>query len=435
LLISPFFDAGVPSGGVLYSVDVVREWLRRGRTVKVLCSDQPRWLGDLEPWVEQRRLTIEGIVGPDQIRFTHHSDNDLYRQVSTIINAFRPDVIHVHNIHGMVSAVCAAVDSPMPVILTSLDFGLLCFNFYLYDGTIEPCEGPVSSAECARCVMQGTRGPARWLGHILPRVVTRKCWPDFVRLDQSKSAVELHRAMRHVRSSLDAVIAPSPIVADRCCSFDVPSERILEILYGVVPEKIVRPQKVLSERMRFAYLGSAEPVKGLRVIIDALEPLPDDLPMEITAIGNEAVKAVIDRASSRAKRYLTYHTPLYGPALANEHARIDAVLVPSVWHENSPFVILESLANGTPVIAADQAGIRDLILPDHTGWLIEPGKPAAWTRAFIRAIERPALIRSMQRNAKFDRTTSDFVDDVEELEARFVEHNIASQPSSKVCDT
>jgi glycosyltransferase involved in cell wall biosynthesis len=277
--------------------------------------------------------------------------------------------------------------------------------------------------------MQETHGPARWLGRCLPRSITRKWWPTFVRLDQSKSTAELHRIMRCIRTSLDAVIAPSPILADRFRAFGTPEERITEILYGVAPEKIVRPKKALSERMRFAYMGSAEPVKGLYVVIEALDPLPDDLPMEITAFGNEQVKEAIEDGSPRAKRYLAYHKPLFGAALANEHARIDAVLVPSLWHENSPFVVLESLANGTPVIASDQAGILDLILPDHTGWLIEAGRAAAWTRAFVRAIERPAVIRSMQRNAKFDRKTSDFVNDVEQLEQQFCGQTAATRAS------
>lgn len=420
LLVSPFLDPGVPSGGVLYSVDVVREWLRRGRTVQVLCSGQPRWLGDLEAWVAQGRLSIEQMVDPGRTRFTHHSDSGLYAQVRETVRSFQPDIIHVHNIHGMMSAAHAAVDGRVPVILTALDFGLLCFNFYLYDGTIEPCDGPVSTGECARCVMQETRGPARWVGRFLPRSVTRRWWPTFVRLDQSKSAAGLHKVMRHVRMSLDAVIAPSPIVAERFSAFGTPEDRIVEVPYGISPEKIVRPKKVLSERMRFAYFGNAEPVEGLQVVIEALDCLPDNLPMEITAFGDERVKHAIADASPRARRYLTYHKPLFGAALAREHARIDAVLMPSLWHENSPFAVLEALANGTPVIAADQAGIRHLVLPDHTGWLIEPGKPAVWTRAFIRAIERPAVIRSMQINARFDRTTGDFLDDVEQLEQQLV---------------
>jgi glycosyltransferase involved in cell wall biosynthesis len=124
-----------------------------------------------------------------------------------------------------------------------------------------------------------------------------------------------------------------------------------------------------------------------------------------------------------------HHRPVFGADLGNEHARIDGVLVPSLWHENSPYVVLEALANGTAVIASDQAGIRHLIEPDRTGWLVTPGDPDAWARACRRAADSPNALRRMQESARFLRTTSDFVNDLEPCEAPLLavrEHRPAS---------
>ena len=71
--------------------------------------------------------------------------------------------------------------------------------------------------------------------------------------------------------------------------FGVPEDRITELVYGVLPEKMVRPKKVPSECMRFVFLGSAEPIKGLQTVMAALDPLPDDLPFEITPATEGAV--------------------------------------------------------------------------------------------------------------------------------------------------
>jgi glycosyltransferase involved in cell wall biosynthesis len=100
----------------------------------------------------------------------------------------------------------------------------------------------------------------------------------------------------------------------------------------------------------------------------------------------------------------------------SEHAHIDAMLVPSIVHENSPFAALESLANGTPVIGSDEPGISHLIAPEHNGWIIPAGQPAAWARAMRDAALQPECIRTMQSTACFRRTTTDFVDDIQKIE-------------------
>ena len=127
------------------------------------------------------------------------------------------------------------------------------------------------------------------------------------------------------------------------------------------------------------------------------------------------------RATARARRYLRYHPPLFGQALAAEHARIDALLWPSICHENSPYAVLESLANGTPVIASDQAGVRHLIEPDRNGWLLEPGDPHVWAKTITAAAQSPETLRAMSPACRFDRTVADFVDDLERIETDLVQ--------------
>ncbi len=50
-----------------------------------------------------------------------------------------------------------------------------------------------------------------------------------------------------------------------------------------------------------------------------------------------------------------------------------AVVVPSLWYENAPLVVYESLALGTPVIAAEHGGLPELITPGKNGFLFRPG--------------------------------------------------------------
>ncbi|UCD28036.1 MAG: glycosyltransferase [Planctomycetota bacterium] len=416
LLISPFFGIELPTGRYSYSMDITREWLRRGRRVAVLCARQARLSGELDGYVDEGRLILYPVISPEQIRFTHHPHGGLQQLSARIINEFDPEIIHVHGVHGCLSVIRTAVNSSVPVILTATDFGLLCFNFHLYDDTNVPCEGPVSSELCASCVGKTISSCTHWLGSILPDKVSRRLWSRMAALDQIKQASQLHTDMRYILRLVDAFIVPSPIMADRLCAFGVPDRRIEEILYGVSAESMFRTKKIPSEFLRLAYIGGTEPIDGFDVLARAVESLPDALPLEISAIGKEALRKALGRYPPHIRRYIRYCEQASGCLPAEKYARIDAVLVPSLWHENSPLVILESLANGTPVFASDQAGIRHLVIHEHTGWLLEPGIPTDWTRAFIRAVQRPALIRRMHNNTDFTRTTADFVNEAEALE-------------------
>jgi glycosyltransferase involved in cell wall biosynthesis len=416
LLISPYFDAGLPSGGVLYSIDMAREWLARGRQVHVICIDRTRRLADLEAYVATGQLVLHPIAAERASRFTHHPDPALYTTTREVLRMARPEIIHVHNIQGMLSAVAAAIDEGPPILLTALDFGLICLNFYLYAGSLRPCDSPMSARACTTCIRRTLRGPARVLGPLLPRFATRRIWPRFVRLDQIKAIGEMHGLMRHVLRSVRTIIAPSPAMRDRLVECGAPPGRVINLTYGISPEKIVRPPKQISECLRLGYVGGADRIKGFATVLRSLDHLPAGLPLRVRAFGGESLRQVIAGQSIKVQQYIECNRPLFGRPLMEEHARIDATLVPSVWQENSPFAVLESFANGTPVLGSDQPGISHLITPDRDGWLIKPGNPAAWARAFIRAVQHPARIRAMQVNAKYLRTTADFVNDVEWIE-------------------
>jgi glycosyltransferase involved in cell wall biosynthesis len=49
------------------------------------------------------------------------------------------------------------------------------------------------------------------------------------------------------------------------------------------------------------------------------------------------------------------------------------IIVPSVWHENSPLSILEAMAHGKPIVASRIGGIPELVRDGTTGLLFDPG--------------------------------------------------------------
>jgi glycosyltransferase involved in cell wall biosynthesis len=80
-------------------------------------------------------------------------------------------------------------------------------------------------------------------------------------------------------------------------------------------------------------------------------------------------------------------------AIAAMYEQIDGLVVPSICPENCPSVIGEAMASGIPVIASDIGGIRELVEPGVTGFLVPPGD----SRAFANAIERLRADSSLRR--------------------------------------
>ncbi len=64
-----------------------------------------------------------------------------------------------------------------------------------------------------------------------------------------------------------------------------------------------------------------------------------------------------------------------------------ATVVPSLWYENNPLSIIESLCAGTPVIGADIGGIPELLTADN-GLTFAPGDVAGLKDAIAKAMQQ-----------------------------------------------
>jgi Glycosyl transferases group 1 len=158
------------------------------------------------------------------------------------------------------------------------------------------------------------------------------------------------------------------------------------------------------------YVGRvADSRKGLPIFLDALELLLSaDLPPFRARIvgGGSAEAASVEQAvrqsdacaeSIRAGRIEVW-SRVERAALPELYSRSTVVCIPSL-REQFGMVAVEAMMCGTPVVASRIGGLKDLIVPDLTGYLVDRFNPSALAAALAQFVRSPGLGMWMGRNA------------------------------------
>jgi sulfoquinovosyltransferase len=133
-------------------------------------------------------------------------------------------------------------------------------------------------------------------------------------------------------------------------------------------------------------LGSEKRVKDLRDILDAL---PD---ARLCIVGTGPQEAELQAYFNNTRTVFTGQ--LTGVELSQAFACADVFCMPSD-SETLGFVVLESMASGVPVVAANAGGIPNLIDDGKTGYLVPPGDTAAFVDRLRRLQTQPNVRADM----------------------------------------
>lgn len=306
----------------------------------------------------------------------------------------RVDILHLFLFPGMLPIVQAARALDIPIVATSLDFGFFCGRFQLrtHDGT--RCDGRRSPERCTACQLESFSSAHRTLysvSRLVPAAVAataRRAGQAFSQGDPLlslgvRTAIdEQTRAWQWMCANVDAFIAPSRFMRDQLHANGVAAERIHHLPYGVAvspASKSPHPGTV-----RFAFLGRFHPSKGAAVLLDAFSRLEDrNVRLDLYGPGD-------DTATSADAR-IHFHGAVDRSQVGALHTGIDVLVVPSLWYENAPLVVLEALRCGTPVIASNVEGISEFVTDGVNGLLFEPGDSEGLLRALALVSAEPEL--------------------------------------------
>ncbi len=143
-----------------------------------------------------------------------------------------------------------------------------------------------------------------------------------------------------------------------------------------------------SDGPTIAYVGRHEPRKGLEVLLEAMTTLPQNVTLWIMSDGPQTEELRVKYEGDQRLHWL-------GPVSEEEKVKrikgADVLCVPSLRGESFGIVLLEAMAAGTPVVASDLPGYRNVASTGDEACLVPPGDPGALSQGLSKVIEDKAL--------------------------------------------
>ncbi len=155
-------------------------------------------------------------------------------------------------------------------------------------------------------------------------------------------------------------------------------------------------ERPAGDKLRIVFVGQAVERKGLPVLLHAFEALREHIPTELTVIGPDAKELdplLLDSTGVRSLGKIDDERKRY------ELERADVLCAPSLGGESFGLVLTEAFAAGTPVIASDIAGYRDVVRDGVDGVLVPMGDAQALAEALRDLYHEPERRLSLARAA------------------------------------
>lgn len=378
------------TGTETYALAVSTELRRRGHDVDVFTLD-PAFGEATGPWRESRE-TVEGLpvrrlnywmrVAPDWVTAEYRHPlmaatfaRHLAERRTEVVHSFHlrhvgADLLDMARLHGA------------RTVVSLTDFWFLCPRVILMKRDGSACDGPPDGGRgCLTCHVPDLVGPPH---------------DDAERQRRDRALLARPSYLRERLLAADALVAPTRFLAGVFARNGVPADRIAVRGYGIDAAGIAAQVAAAPRAPRpltFGFFGTFGPHKAPHVLVDALAQVRGDCRALLHGRASDFPDYSPGLLAAAAKDpRVTVLPPFDRAGLAAALASIDALVVPSTWHENAPFVVLEARAAGLPVLASRFGGLQEVVRDEVDGELFAPGDAADLARRLQRLCDEPARL-------------------------------------------
>jgi glycosyltransferase involved in cell wall biosynthesis len=312
--------------------------------------------------------------------FTGLYNRKAIADVLTIIQAEKPDVVHIHNLYPIISPAILPVIRAhnIPIVMTVHNYRLLCPNgLFFTEGKV--CERCVGKGKELNCIAYNCENSClKSAGYAL-----RNYWA---------------RKRKHYLNNVDTFICLTHFQRNKLINNGFPSERCKVLSNFVeIPEK----DAIKKSGQFVLFAGRLNSQKGFDILIEAASMMPEikfrvagdgepDFLKSLTIPDNVTLEGKCDREKM------------------NELYQSAALLAfTSRSYEGFPAVFPEAMLHRLPIVAPDMAGYPEVVEHGSTGWLFETGNSKSLAKAISTIIESPELAKKLGQGS-FQKLTKDF---------------------------
>ncbi len=267
--------------------------------------------------------------------------------ITRLIQDFKPDVMHAFATYVKLtpSVLAAAKKMGVPVVMSCNDYKHICPNYKLYH----------SGKICEECK-----------GGKFYRAVANKCCHGSLSYSAASMAeAYTHKILDVYKKNVDRFLFASEFMAKKTEEFwgeDAFSWRKLSNPFDTVKHDIDS-----SVGDYGLYFGRLIDEKGVHYLLEAAA-LASDVKLKIVGEGpdRDKLQAMVSESNFDNVEIVG---PKWGDDLTELLGECRFVVVPSLWHENFPYVIFQAFAAGKPVLGTNRGGIPELVSDGVRGWI------------------------------------------------------------------
>jgi glycosyltransferase involved in cell wall biosynthesis len=271
-----------------------------------------------------------------------------YKLARKKIEQFKPDIIHVHNLHFAASSsvIFAIKKSGVPYVQTLHNYRLICPSGLLFHN--------------GKLFLDSMHQKFPWSAVKAGVYRNSKLLTAWIAL-----AIKMHQWMGTWKKASKYIVLTQHA-----------RQMFLDANIGISPDKLtVKPNfassQYLPARTRsntFLFIGRLSEEKGIGVMLKAFASLPYNLKIA----GDGPLKDEVIEFCSRHQN-IEYVGNLTREQVFPYLATGLALIFPSTWYEGMPMVLIEALASGLPVIASRIGAMQEMIVPGYNGLHFESG--------------------------------------------------------------
>jgi spore coat protein SA len=235
-----------------------------------------------------------------------------------------------------------------------------------------------------------------------------------VQFDRAQMAAYIQQA--------DLILGCSEFLVDRFRSrFPDEAERF-QVMYNGVDLQAFQDRRLGAASKQLLFVGRVSPEKGVHVLLDAFALVVAQYPdVELKIIGydtplsREFLRSLSDQPS--VQELVHFCDAHYGSTLratlspevrahvhwlgAVPHAQViealsqtDILINPS-FYESFGNSVIEAMAAGVPVVASAVGGMKETVMPEQTGLLVEAGNAEQLAAAILRLLQDETVCQNM----------------------------------------